>query len=108
MIKIASGQTSTNDWVDYNGGPGGVYIDVDTSSANFTTTPHYIVALHGNGFQWRACGVNSIYNETSTGFQVYLAWADNDGHAPTSSQSPLRANFASSKGWYLKWTGIET
>ena len=106
MIKISSGQTSTNDWVDY--GSGGIYIDVDTSAANFTTTPHYLVALHGNGYQWRVSGINAIYNETPTGFRVYLAWADNDGHSPSNPQNPLRANFATSRGWYMKWTGIES
>lgn len=108
MIKVASGRTSPQDWVDYNGGPGGIYVDVDTSSAKFVTTPHYFVALHGASTQWRACGMNSIYNESPTGFRVYLAWADNDGHSPNAPLNPLRANFASVKKWYLKWTGIET
>ncbi len=104
MIQIAQGITSANDWVDYH--QRGIYVDVDTSQANFTSTPHYIVSLEGDGYHWCANGTTSIYEPTPTGFRVYLRWTDDKGHY--NHHNPLRADFAKQKNWHLKWTGILT
>jgi hypothetical protein len=51
-----------------------VYVDVDTTSAGFTATPRYFVALHGApSFQglehWRTQGAGIVYWPTPTGFR---------------------------------------
>ncbi len=109
MLKIAVGKTSANDWIDYDGATGGIRVNVDTSAGKFTKTPNYHVTLHGpEGFHWRSTGANSIVYETSTGFTVFIGWADWNGHGPSNPYNPLSAAFAKEKGWFIKWTGIET
>lgn len=110
MAKIVSGQTTKNDWQDYiaYGQQYGLYVDVNTSSAGFSKTPHYVVTLEGNGYHWRVCGSNAIYNPTTRGFRVYITWADNEGHTPRNPIMPLTKAFAQTQNWHLKWTGIET
>lgn len=109
MLKIAVGKTTANGWTNYDGASGGIRLDVDTSAAKFTNTPNYHVSLHSvEGFQWRSTGTTAIYNDTPTGFTVYIGWADWNGHGPNDPFNPLTAAFAQEKGWYVKWTGIET
>ena len=98
-IKIASGSTtpgSTN-WQPYSGNTG-VYLDVDTSTGKFTTTPRYFTALGGNSSHWRTTGATSIYNATPTRFRVYVRWSDG------SSLTPAQAN---SLRWHINWVGVE-
>ena len=108
--KIGQGVTSPSDWVDYN--TTGIYVDVNTSGCNFTSTPHYMVTLEGTGgFHWYISGVPSIYNATPTGFRVYLRWTDAPSDLnPIGSlnfPNPLRASTALNRGWVIRWTAIE-
>ncbi|MBW1298001.1 T9SS type A sorting domain-containing protein [Aquimarina litoralis] len=112
QIKIGQGVTSPSDWVDYN--TTGIYVDVDTKSCGFTTTPHYLVTLESisnKGFHWYISGVPSIYNVTPTGFRVYLRWTDAPSDLPTVGSlnfpNPLRASTAKDRDWVIRWTGIE-
>ncbi|MBQ4803990.1 T9SS type A sorting domain-containing protein [Aquimarina sp. MMG015] len=112
QIKIGQGVTSPADWVDYN--TTGIYVDVDTKSCEFTTTPHYLVTLESisnKGFHWYISGVPSVYNATSTGFRVYLRWTDAPSDLPTVGSlnfpNPLRASTAADRDWVIRWTAIE-
>ena len=98
-IRIASGSTtpgSTN-WQPYSG-TAGIYLDVDTSTGKFTTTPKYITSLGGSSSHWSTTGVNSIYTPTPAGFRVYVRWSN--GTALTPAQ-------ANSFQWHVNWVGIE-
>jgi hypothetical protein len=98
-IKIASGSTtpgSTN-WQPY-GSNTGVYLDVDTSSGKFTTTPRYFATLGGNSSHWATTGATSIYSPKPTGFRVYVRWSDG------SALTPAQAN---SLQWHINWIGVE-
>ncbi|MDY8138181.1 T9SS type A sorting domain-containing protein [Aquimarina sp. 2201CG5-10] len=112
QVKIGQGVTSPNDWVDYN--TTGIYVDVDTKSCGFKTTPHYLVTLEsvGNkGYHWYISGAPSLYNITPTGFRVYLRWTDAPSDLPTVGSlnfpNPLRASTAKDREWVIRWTGIE-
>ena len=87
---------STN-WQPYPGNIG-IYLDVDTSAGQFTTTPKYFTSLGGNSHHWATTGVTSIYTPSPTGFRVYVRWADG---------SALTPEFANSLQWHVNWLGVE-
>ncbi|WP_420571681.1 T9SS type A sorting domain-containing protein [Kordia sp.] len=114
-MVVAQGVTTPNDWVDYNGGVGGIYVDVNTSACGFTQTPHYLVTLESttnSGYHWYINGVPSIYLATPNGFRVYLRWADHPSDNPTigglNFPNPLRASTARNRNWVIRWTAIST
>jgi hypothetical protein len=95
--RIASGRTVPGQgWQVY--GPNGIFIDVDTSSAKFTGNPTYVSSVGGDGTQWATTGASAIYSPTSTGFRVYLRWADG---------SPLAPAHAAQFKWHINWIGID-
>jgi len=97
MMKIATGKTNPNQWQQYSGGKG-IFVDVDTSSAKFSKTPIYITSIHGSSWHWSTTGASSVYKATSTGFRIYIRWANG------ASLTPDRAI----KGkWHIEWIGIE-
>src|SRR5438094_362333 len=65
-IRIVAGATTpgATNWQSYNGGQG-LYVDVDTSAAGFTTTPAYIVTVSGNANNWNLVGGSSPYFATA-------------------------------------------
>ncbi|KAA1248120.1 T9SS type A sorting domain-containing protein [Aquimarina sp. RZ0] len=110
QVKIGQGVTSPEDWINYN--TTGIYVDVDTKSCGFTTTPHYLITLESvtnKGSHWYISGVPSLYNVTPTGFRVYIRWTDAPSDLPTVGPypNPLRASTAKDRDWVIRWTGIE-
>lgn len=95
-LRIAVGRTtpgSTN-WVQYSSD--GLYVDVDTSSAGFTSTPYYFTSLGGNISHWATTGATSIYYPTSNSFRVYVKFT-------AGTITPAQAN---RWGWHINWTAI--
>src|SRR4028118_1180688 len=68
------GNTAWQQYFDPGGGvfEQGVFVDVDTRSGGFTTTPIYITSIGGYGYHWATTGATSIYTPTPTGFRVYV------------------------------------
>jgi hypothetical protein len=98
--RIASGQTTPGQgWKQH--GEGGVYLDVDTRSAKFDSTPKYVISLGGPGGNMyeTSGGASSVYNPTPTSFRVYLKRAD-------SRPLPVQTVIDNYK-WYVSWIGIE-
>jgi hypothetical protein len=96
--RIASGMTSPGlGWQQYPGGEG-IFIDVDTSSGKFSTTPAYVTSLGGSSSHWATTGGTSVYFPTSTGFRVYVRWAGGGSLTPAN---------ATGFGWHIKWMGME-
>ena len=97
-IKMGSGSTITaaTSWQSY--GNTGIYIDIDTSGCEFTTTPRYFTSIGGTGGHWSTTGATSIYNPTPTKFRVYVRWANG---------APLTPAAANSRKWYINWFAIE-
>ena len=99
-VSGACGQTtpgSTN-WIQYSN-PAGLYVDVDTSAAGFTSTPIYITSLGGWGSHWYTTGGTSVYSPTATGFRVYVYFM-------SGAITPETAN-SGNYGWHINWCGFE-
>lgn len=99
MTKIKQGVSKATDWKNNTLGGGGIFVDIDTSEANFGNTPHYLTTLEWEKHHWNAGGINAIYNETSKSFRIYLKWV-------YKLEKPLTASIAEENGWYIKWTAI--
>jgi hypothetical protein len=93
--KAGSTTYGATNWKQY--GSDALYLDVDTSSAGFSSTPLYFTALGGSYCQWEADGVNALYSPTATGFRIYLR--DDTGRVLTPA-------FANQMGWNMQWFGV--
>jgi hypothetical protein len=93
-LRIAVGKMDPQktSWVQYSSG--GIYVDIDTSSAGFSSTPYYFTSLGGHTNNWMAQGVTSIYQPTARGFRVHVSHRD------------LTAAQAEEWGWYINWIAI--
>jgi hypothetical protein len=96
-IMIGSGQTppGATNWQPYNG-THGIFVDVNTSSAQFPATPVYVTSLSGNSSHWSTTGASSVYFPTLNGFRVYVRWADGN---------PITPAQANSFAWSVNWIG---
>lgn len=103
-LTIASGQTTPEDWQIYYtsiGQPYGIFVDVDTSAAGFTTPPVYITSLGGRCWHWVTTGASSVYNATCTDFRIYIKWDTGMG-LPVVTPAD-----AKQYQWHINWIGIE-
>jgi hypothetical protein len=93
-LRVAVGRMdpATTSWVQYS--DGGIYVDVDTSSAGFSSTPYYFTSLGGHTNNWLAQGVTSIYRPTARGFRIHIGHRD------------LTAAQAQEWGWYINWIAV--
>ena len=93
-FRIVVGKTDPKKtaWVHYTNS--GIYVDVDTSSAGFSSTPQYFTSLGGHTNNWLAQGATSIYRPTAQGFRIHVSYQD------------LTAAKAKKWGWYINWIAI--
>jgi hypothetical protein len=103
-IQIAKGSTPVGNtaWQQYTSvanafGGEGFFVDVDTSSAKFTTTPMYITSLGGTDSHWATTGATSIYAPTPTGFRVYIRFPNG---------GLLTPSVANQYGWHINWIAV--
>jgi hypothetical protein len=75
----------------------GIFVDIDTSSAGFTTTPIYITSIGGTSHHWATTGATSIYTPTPTGFRVYVRFPDGGSLTPA---------IANQYGWHINWIAV--
>jgi hypothetical protein len=102
LISRGSTPVGNTAWQPYSLGgsftPGqGIFVDVDTSSSGFTTTPIYITSLGGTAYHWGTIGATSIYLPTPTGFRVYIRFPDGSSLTPA---------FANQNGWHINWIAV--
>ena len=103
LIGRGSTPVGNTAWQPYSSSPDnvfggeGVFVDVDTSSAGFTTTPIYITSLAGTSYHWATTGATSIYDPTPTGFRVYIRFPNG------GSLTPAVAN---QYGWHINWIAV--
>jgi hypothetical protein len=97
-VQVARGSTpvGNTDWQQYFDGEG-VFVDVDTSSAEFKSTPIYITSLGGTNSHWGTTGATSIYFPTPTGFRVYVRWSAGGALTPAT---------ANQLGWHINWIAV--
>jgi hypothetical protein len=91
--KTAAGNTN---WLVYQ--PNAIYVDVDTSSANFNSVPNYVTSLGGVQQHWDTVGASSVYQASRTGFRIYVRFVNG---------APLTPADANSYGWHVVWIGME-
>lgn len=93
-LRIAVGRLDpqTTRWVQY--AAGGIYVDVDTSSAGFSSTPLYFTSLGGHTNNWLAQGATSIYSPTPHGFRVHVSYPE------------LTVAKAKEWGWHINWIAV--
>jgi hypothetical protein len=97
-VQVASGSTPVGNtaWQQYPDGEG-IFLDVDTSSFGFETTPIYITSLGGKSGHWGTTGATSIYDPTPKGFRVYVRF---------SSGGELTPAGANQLGWHINWIAV--
>lgn len=96
-IRIAGGQTLPGEgWQLYVNNSPGLYIDVDTSSANFTGNPTYTASMGGLAHHFEL--THAVYQPTETGFRLYIRWSNGE---------PLTVEDAQTYGWYVNWIGVD-
>lgn len=93
-LRIVVGQLDpkTTRWRQYT--EGGISVDIDTSSAGFSSTPLYFTSLGGHTNNWLAQGVTSIYQPTERGFRVHISYPE------------LTVAKAKEWGWYVSWIAV--
>ncbi|SEU39154.1 S8 family peptidase [Stigmatella erecta] len=89
--SLCTGQAAVGatGWQQYSAN--GIYLDVDTSSCGFSSTPLYFTSIGGWSGHWQSTGATSIYAPTANGFRVFVSYP---------GATPALANQA---GWYLNW-----
>jgi hypothetical protein len=95
---IARGSTPVGNtaWQQYPDGEG-IFLDVDTSSAGFTSTPIYITSIGGTSGHWGTTGATAIYDPTPTGFRVYVRFSTGGQLTPAG---------ANGLGWHINWIAV--
>jgi hypothetical protein len=104
-VQVVSGSTPPGNtaWYQHSNQPDavfggqGIFVDVNTSSAGFTTTPIYITSIGGTSHHWAITGATSIYNPTPTGFRVYVRFPNGDSLTPA---------IANQYGWHINWIAV--
>ncbi len=89
-----TGETAggSSGWINY--GDSGIYVEVDTSKCGFLSTPVYLTSLNGQDLDVENKGVSSIYQQSATGFTIYL-------------KTPVRAKEAETRKWKVQWQALK-
>ncbi|MEW4526509.1 hypothetical protein [Maioricimonas sp. JC845] len=96
MTRSGKTPVGGTNWQVYGDVANAIFVDVDTSSAGFTSVPNYVSSLGGNSQQWETIGGSAIYSPTPTGFRVYVRFVD---------QKHLTPAIANAAGWHIVWIG---
>jgi hypothetical protein len=107
-LRVVSGRTEPGvGWQQQTEGGKkvGIWIQVDTTSAGFTSQPTYVTSLGGNSEHWNTTGGSSVYppddalgKDLRRGFRVFIRW---DGG------NPLEPKKAQDRKWCINWIGME-
>ena len=101
--KIACGKTDPGGtaW-QQNLAAGGkvvIYVDIDTSAAEFSSTPVYVTSLEAPTSHFATVGASSVYAASPTGFRIHIKFVDG---------SELTPELANHYQWTVNWIGMET
>ena len=99
-VRIATGKTTpmSTAWEKDLDIDDALYLNVNTKSGNFTSTPHYFAVIQGKSRHWETTGISSIYYPSPSGFRLYIKY-----------QNGVTPDFANSEKnqWHIVWFGIE-
>jgi hypothetical protein len=98
IVAAGSSPKDGSGWQTYpGGGPGALFIDVNTSAAGFSRTPVYVTSLGGRTRHWELVGVSAVYQPTATGFRVHLRHL---------KDVPITRLDALDNSWHVNWHAI--
>lgn len=106
--KICSGRTDPGvGWVDCDGTQGcgtgqGIFLDIDTSSCGFTSTPVIASSISGSA-SWALNGESAIYQADQDSFRVYVTSTDE----VFVSRVNVNTTNATANGWRINWIAME-
>ncbi len=102
--RIGSGVSKN--WTQGTGDAGDcLLIDVDTSSAKFSTTPAYVVSLNGDAYHRYTTGGSEPYRPTPTGFSLQVIYETGTTEKPGCPR--LTPEMATKYNWQVAWVGVE-
>ena len=95
-MHTAAGTTAAGKGWNYDSSNKGLWIDVDTSSGGFTTTPVYVASISGTERHWRTTGGCAVYLATKSSFRIYLRYPD----------GPIEVKDAQIGHWQVNWIAV--
>ncbi len=107
VTRLSTGRTvAGSGWQTYTGpDQPGLWIQVDTSSAGFTSAPNYVTSVGGYAFHWLLTGTSAVYPPDATlggdlrrGFRIFVRY---------SNGAAITPNDAWQNQWYVQWIGAE-
>ncbi|CAF1054752.1 unnamed protein product [Rotaria sordida] len=100
LPTFCQGKTSFDQWKPYTIHQHGIVVYVNTTSCQFKQSPTYFTSLSGHEQHWQVTGTTSIYDETPTGFAVFLSpMLGAETIENTMAMLPVRK-------WELNWIGV--
>ena len=107
-FRTGAGQTPAGNTPWKQWGNEGVTVHVDTSSASFDSTKPviYCISLAGKQGHAHTMGGNSVYNPSSTGFDVYVKFQKQFTGIDRSQYNEKNINEPANV-WHIHWIGIQ-
>ncbi|CAF3343030.1 unnamed protein product [Rotaria socialis] len=99
-LLLCTGRVNHTQFQRHTGLRSGIYIHVNTSQCEFSSTPTYLTSLTGNSTRWATVGISTAYSPSVMGFDVHLAYWD------LGSATEYMLMAAYQHQWALEWVGI--
>ncbi|CAM4798754.1 unnamed protein product [Rotaria magnacalcarata] len=77
----------------------GLYMNIDTTTCSFNSTPLYFTSMGGNDEQWFLAGYTAIYAATKVSFTIYMT-------SSNQSNNVLMLSSSYADQWNVNWLGI--
>ncbi|CAF1227796.1 unnamed protein product [Rotaria sordida] len=92
-----NGISSFTLWQLYS--PNGLFMDIDTTSCRFNSTPLYFTSMAGTSSHWDLAGYTAIYSPTNTSFRIYT-------RSLNTMNSTEMLSYSQTYIWNVNWFGI--
>lgn len=83
-----------------------ITLRVPLSNSTFNSAPAIFYNLEGNGGQWSANGVGSLYASTESGFVIHLKWDATSLAAMSENRLADLLAYANNADWYVSWMAV--
>ena len=93
-VRFGATPIGKTDWKLYQNKAGGIFVEIDTTSAGFEETPIYLVNLAGKTSHWTSSGGSNVYAATPTSFRVYI------------QQTNITVERANEWEWVVNWIAV--
>ncbi|CAF4760359.1 unnamed protein product [Rotaria socialis] len=93
-IYYCGGLSNFTRWNLYSSN--GLYMNIDTTTCSFNSTPLYFTSMGGNDEQWFLAGYAAIYAATKVSFRIYMT-------SSNQSNNVLMLNSSYTNQWNVNW-----